>query len=146
MGNAEHVDRLNKRFFMRTEIEGEVHPDRLISDLRQVLPKGAFVQVKTEGKKKALILATKEAHCIGDLMLRCWDNGLNMDIQAVISNHNTLKDLVDRFDLPYYFISHDGLVASRLIKNNRAVSANKNTIFCDQLYSFCKCNLFNILS
>lgn len=108
IANWEYVDRIHSKFFMRTEVEGEVEKEKLVSDLQQVLPAGSFVRVFSVEPKKILLMATKEAHCLGDLLVRCWHGGLDAKVQAVISNHQVLQDLVDRFDVPYHYISHEG--------------------------------------
>jgi formyltetrahydrofolate deformylase len=109
IANWEYVDRLNNRFFMRTEVEGDVNKDKLIADLTKVLPEHSRVRVSSKERKKIVIMATREAHCLGDLLVRCWDGGIDADVEAVISNHCVLKDLVDRFDVPYYFLAHEGI-------------------------------------
>lgn len=35
--------------------------------------------------------------------------GLNVEIAAVIGNHDTLQTLVERFDIPFHYISHQNL-------------------------------------
>ncbi len=109
VANWEFVDRHHELFFMRTEVEGDINKNKLIADLNHLLPQGATVRVSSQERKKVIILATKEAHCIGDLLVRCWHGGLDADVEAVISNHNILKDLVDRFDIPFYFLAHEGI-------------------------------------
>lgn len=109
VGNWEFVDRINRLFFMRTEVEGFINKDKLMVELHHQLPSGCRVRISSRERKKVIIMATKEAHCIGDLLVRCWHGGLDADVQAVISNHSVLKDLVDRFDIPYYFLAHEGI-------------------------------------
>lgn len=109
VANGEYVDRQHNLFFMRTEIEGQVRQDKLQSELEAVLPVGAHVRISSQTPKKIVLLATKEAHCLGDLLVRCWHGGLNAHVQAVVSNHDVLKDLVNRFDIPYHFIPHEGM-------------------------------------
>jgi formyltetrahydrofolate deformylase len=60
-------------------------------------------------KKKIVILATKEAHCIGDLLLRAKSDSLNIEIQSVLANHEDLGDLTSKFDIPFHFIDHKNL-------------------------------------
>jgi formyltetrahydrofolate deformylase len=112
LANWEFVDRINRLFFMRTEVEGAINKDKLMRDLAQLLPEGSGVRISSAERKKVILMATKEAHCLGDLLVRCWHGGLDADVQAVISNHSMLKDLVDRFDIPYYFIAHEGIERS----------------------------------
>lgn len=42
-----------------------------------------------------VILVTKEAHCLGDLLMKANYGGLDVDIAAVIGNHDTLRSLVE---------------------------------------------------
>ena len=35
--------------------------------------------------------------------------GLDVEIAAVIGNHDTLQSLVERFDIPFHLVSHEGL-------------------------------------
>lgn len=109
VGNWEYVDRLHNLFFMRAEVEGFIDKEKLVYDLAHILPQGAKIRVSSKERKKVILMATKEAHCLGDLLVRCWHGGLDADVQAVISNHNILKDLVDRFDIPFYFLAHEGI-------------------------------------
>lgn len=52
---------------------------------------------------------TKEAHCLGDLLMKANYGGLDVEIAAVIGNHETLRSLVERFDIPFQLVSHEGL-------------------------------------
>jgi len=109
VNNQEFVDPVSKRFFMRTEIEGEFQPETILKSLEAKLPEGAAVELILPRKKKILLLVTKEAHCLGDLLIRCSHDEMNAEIVAVISNHNSLKDLVDKFNTPFHFASHQDL-------------------------------------
>lgn len=109
VANWEFVDRINGLFFMRTEVEGEFDRNHLIAELTQVVPTGAGVRVSSKERKKVVLMATKEAHCLGDLLVRCWHGGIDADIQAVVANHRDLQDLVDRFDVPFHCVPHEGL-------------------------------------
>lgn len=107
--NDEFVDAATDMFFMRTAFEN-VAPEQWPSieqTLLQALPPGAQVTVEAPQPKRIVICATKEYHCIGDLLLRHHFNDLNAQIVAVISNHDALRDLVTRFDIPYHHVTHD---------------------------------------
>ena len=34
---------------------------------------------------------------------------LDVEIAAVIGNHDNLRELVERFDIPFHCVSHEGL-------------------------------------
>ena len=81
----------------------------LESKLKSTLPNGAKISLKKAGKKSLIILATKENHCLGDLLLRQESGELNAEIKAVIANRVELKSLVKRFSIPFFWVDSDGL-------------------------------------
>ncbi len=109
--NDEFVDSENNKFFMRSVVRGEIERDKLLEDLKQALP-NANIRVIVPKKKNILLMATKESHVLGDILIRHFDGELEANILGVISNYDTLRPLVERFDLPYYHVSHDNLTRS----------------------------------
>lgn len=107
--NSEYVDHRTGRFFMRTELEGIFNDETLLADLDGALPEGSVRELNEAGKQRVVILVTKEAHCLGDLLMKSTYGGLDVEIAAVIGNHDTLRTLVERFDIPFHLISHEGL-------------------------------------
>jgi len=105
--NNEFVDHESGRFYMRTAVEDALDQDRVAGELQAVLPPGASVRFPGREKLRIVVLATKEYHCLGDLLLRHAFGDLNAKILAVISNHADLEGLVRRFDIPYSFIPHE---------------------------------------
>lgn len=47
-------------------------------------------------RARLVILASREGHCLADLLTRCADGNLAADVVEVISNHNDLADTVTR--------------------------------------------------
>lgn len=107
--NNEFVDHRTGRFFMRTELEGIFNDNTLLADLDSALPTGSVRELQSAGRRRVVILVTKEAHCLGDLLMKSAFGGLDMEIAAVIGNHETLRSLVERFDIPFVLVSHEGL-------------------------------------
>jgi len=107
--NAEYVDDEVNKFFMRTVISGQINQDKLITDLKEALPLESHIKLAPKSKKDIVLLVTKESHVLGDLLIRYNSGELNANILAVISNHDSLKDLVEKFDIPFVHISHEGL-------------------------------------
>jgi formyltetrahydrofolate deformylase len=60
-------------------------------------------------RKKVGILVSKNDHCLWELLLRHSAHELDMDIEVVISNHETLRHVAGTFQLPYHVtpITHD---------------------------------------
>jgi formyltetrahydrofolate deformylase len=109
IGNHEFVDAAARRFFMRTEFVGAAPTEPLVAELQRVLPRGAHVRISLPGPRTIVVLATKEPHCLGDLLLRHAEGDLPARIAAVVSNYATLGRLVERFDVPFHHVSHDGV-------------------------------------
>ncbi len=72
-------------------------------------PEGSIRELNPAGRRRVVILVTKEAHCLGDLLMKANYGGLDVDIAAVIGNHDTLRSLVERFGIPFELVSHEGL-------------------------------------
>ncbi len=106
--NNEFVDHRTGRFFMRTELEGIFNDATLLADLDSALPEGSIRELNPAGRRRVVILVTKEAHCLGDLLMKANYGGLDVDIAAVIGNHDTLRSLVERFGIPFELVSHEG--------------------------------------
>lgn len=108
----EFVDHEKERFFMRAVVRSDKEDATLASQLKNTLsaflPSGAEIFFQPRRKQKILILATKESHCVGDLLIRAKSGEINAEILAVIANRIDLKDLVERFDLPFIFVDSDG--------------------------------------
>ncbi|RVT49195.1 formyltetrahydrofolate deformylase [Rheinheimera sediminis] len=104
--NTEYVDPDSGQFFMRTQLEGIFNDKTLMLDLDRALPDGSSRQLVAAGRKKVVILVTKEAHCLGDILMKVYDGSLKLDIAAVVGNHPDLQSLAEKFDIPYHFVSH----------------------------------------
>jgi formyltetrahydrofolate deformylase len=112
VGNQEFVDAASGRFFMRTEFDGLENSDagqQLVSETRSALPAGAEVRLAQSGPKRIVVLASREHHCLGDLLIRHQFGGINARIEAVISNHAVLGDLVRKFEVPFHHVPAEGL-------------------------------------
>lgn len=108
--NDEFVEKEKNRFFMRTEISGEADFDLVEKLLRRDLPKDANLRIiEQDKKKKVLLFATKESHCLGDILIRYHSGEIDAEVLGVVANHDTLRPLVEKFDLPFYLVSADGL-------------------------------------
>ena len=96
-------------FFMRTVFSGAFDTETLTRDLGHVLPDNTKIQLSPRSPKSIVICVTKEAHCLGDLLIRHTYGDLNARIAAVIGNRTRLSELVSRFDIPFHHVSADGI-------------------------------------
>jgi len=109
LSNNEFVDKVNGKFFMRSVVEGDVDSNNLKKSLIDLLPDNSNIDVIKPAKKNIVIMATKEMHALGDILIRHEAGELDANILGVISNYEILESLVTKFDIPYISISHIGL-------------------------------------
>jgi formyltetrahydrofolate deformylase len=109
----EFVDQETNGFFTRSEFVGDPDTENLQKELQSVLPARAAITINKQRTKDIVVLVTKEHHCLGDLLMRHHFNELHASIKAVIGNHEILKDLTTRFDVPFYHVSHEGMAAEK---------------------------------
>ena len=105
--NNEFVDHAQGRFFMRTVLDGEINETEFISALQGVLPSKHHFKLVDAGKKRVVVMVTKEAHCLGDLLMKSYYGGLDVEIAAVVGNYNVLQNLTEKFDIPFHYITHE---------------------------------------
>lgn len=106
--NHEFVDADADQFFMRTEFSGEVEPSAIVQETRHLLPDGGHVRLAPPGRRRVVVFASREHHCLADLLVRHAFHEINADVLAVISNHEVLGSLVGKFGIPFHHISHEG--------------------------------------
>ncbi|SHE61612.1 formyltetrahydrofolate deformylase [Cnuella takakiae] len=109
ISNGEFVERTHNHFFMRTEFSGAVDLVHLEKDLREALPTDVIIRLSAQRNKEIVVLASKEHHCLADLLVRHYYGELGATIKAVISNHPLLEPLVKKFDIPFICLPHDGV-------------------------------------
>ncbi|HIP41862.1 MAG TPA: formyltetrahydrofolate deformylase [Campylobacterales bacterium] len=107
--NREFVDKEKGKFFMRTVVTGDFDSQELNQELQKAVPNNAQIKVITPRVKKIVILATKESHALGDILIRHEAGELDAQIEAVIANHDILEPLVRRFDIPFFHVSAEGM-------------------------------------
>jgi len=108
--NQEFVDATTRNFFFRAEVsaaDGPIAADSLRMALAAVLPNVATIRVARDERRPIVICATREPHCLGELLLLDTVGELPGKIAGVVSNHDTLRTLVERFDVPFEHVPHD---------------------------------------
>ena len=110
--NQEFVDTAARHFFLRAEVMpagGPVPAERLAAELAAVLPAAARVRVTRAERRPIVVCATREPHCLGELLLLDAVGELPGKIVAVAANHDVLRGLVDRFGVPFHHVPHEGV-------------------------------------
>ncbi|WP_156306026.1 formyltetrahydrofolate deformylase [Sphingobacterium endophyticum] len=104
----EFVDEVNNKFFVRVVCAGELYnKDILHQALIARLPANSQVMVNPEGKKRLVVLVTKEHHCLADILVRHFFQTMQAEVVAVIGNYDNLQEFTEKFGLPFHYISHE---------------------------------------
>lgn len=96
-------------FFTRLETEFDGDGARLgslrseLEGLGSALGAEWSVRRRSDPRRVA-ILASKEGHCLADLLWRWRSGDLSMDLAGVISNHEELCDVAERENVPFVFV------------------------------------------
>ncbi|WP_297440878.1 formyltetrahydrofolate deformylase [Sulfurimonas sp.] len=112
LSNSEFVDKESNKFFMRSVVDGEINKADLKNEIEAILPENSSVKIVEPNKKNIIIMATKELHALGDILIRHEAGELEANILAVVSNYDLLESFVSKFDIPYITVSHVGLERS----------------------------------
>ena len=108
--NHEFVDATTRHFFFRAEVtpaDGTTPDAELCGAVLAVLQAGARVRVTRDERRLIVVCATREPHCLGELLLLNAIGELPGRIVGVVSNHDVLRGLVERFGVPFSHVPHD---------------------------------------
>ena len=109
----QYTDHENMHFFMRVEWSLEmftIEREKISEYFNTLLGKRFKIRFDlffTDEKPKMGLFVTKLSHCLFDILGR-WQSGeLEVEIPVVVSNHEYLRDVVERFDIPFVHIPID---------------------------------------
>lgn len=100
----EHVDKDENLFFMRLEVDKQAGGSQFGEKLGDILPDGSVIKVNPNPEKKAIVMVTKEYHCLADILVRNHFKTLGASVQCVIGNYTNLEDICRRFDIPFHHV------------------------------------------
>lgn len=106
----QHVDKDLDHFFMRIEwdLEGFLIPAAKISEYFATLIGTTYNmqwQLKfTERKPRMALFVSKASHCLYDILQRHGTGEFACEIPAIVSNHEQLRYIADRFDIPFHLL------------------------------------------
>jgi formyltetrahydrofolate deformylase len=105
----QHVDREEGIFFQRVEFEysdGVLTRDEIAPAFDEVANRfDMSVSLRfTDERPRVALLASKQAHCLADLLGRWRGQELNAEIAAVISNHDDHAALAEFSGVPFHYL------------------------------------------
>ena len=104
--NQQFTDTTTNTFVMRTRFETSQSLAAAQTSLSEGLGKfSPSLHIRpTAQKPRALVLVTKESHCLRDLMYLLELGELPIEIPLVISNREDLKSLVESHNIPFLYL------------------------------------------
>lgn len=109
---SHHSDEQSGWFFMRHEIRAESLPFDLEGFKQAFAPiakEFSMMWQVTDSavKKRVVLMASRESHCLADLLHRWHGKELDCDIPCVIANHDDLRSMVEWHGIPFFHVPVD---------------------------------------
>lgn len=111
--SAQFGDASTGQFFLRIEFSLEKNVQNA-EEIRQkfatqVAEKFAMAwEISDKSRKsRVLIMVSKFGHCLNDLLYRYKTGQLNIEIPAIISNHNDFAEVAKWHDIPFFYLPVD---------------------------------------
>mgnify|MGYP001024357352 CR=1 FL=1 len=93
----------SNKFFMRLQIESDIERtefERIISETAKQYQ--MQWQLDVVGRPmKTLVLASKAAHCVNDMLFRQLSGQIPIEVSAVMANHDDLQSLAEFYKTPF---------------------------------------------
>ena len=128
---SQYTDTASKWFFARLAFTGgriEIAPETFRAEAEKLaIEMSADWTLRPANRPvRTVILVSKEDHCLADLLWRWRSRELNIEIPAVISNHDTARSLVEREGIAFEkidFATDKPAVFSKLSSRLRELGA-----------------------
>lgn len=93
-------------FFMRVTVLTRVPRSELEADLAELA--GTYSMRwsldAVDRPVRTLLMVSKEAHCLSDLLFRATSQGLPIDVVGVVGNHEVLRSVAEFYGVPFHHI------------------------------------------
>jgi formyltetrahydrofolate deformylase len=109
---SHHSDHQSGWFFMRHEIRADSLPFDLAGFRQAFGPIAREFSMEwrisdSAEKRRVVLMASRESHCLADLLHRWRSDELDCEIPCVISNHNDLRSMVEWHGIPFHHVPVD---------------------------------------
>lgn len=108
VGIEQHVDRQWNHFFMRVEWQlkdFEIPQDKIGVEFDRIIGQKFGMKWQLEFKNvvpRMALFVTKMTHCLYDILQRYESGEWNVEIPLIISNHERLRSIAERSQIPYH--------------------------------------------
>ncbi|WP_299579765.1 formyltetrahydrofolate deformylase [uncultured Sunxiuqinia sp.] len=106
----QHVDRVEKIFYMRVEWELNdfaIPADKIAEYFDTLIGSKLEMNWKiyfSEDVPRMAIFVSKMSHCLFDILSRYTAGEWDVEIPVIISNHETMRPVAERFGIDYHYI------------------------------------------
>lgn len=105
----QHADLEQGWFFLRNEIKADSLPFGLATLQEAFAPIAQDLNMRwqihdSRIRRKVVLMASKDSHCLADLLHRWQAGELDCDIPCVIANHDHLRAMVEWYGIPYHYV------------------------------------------
>lgn len=99
-------DPSNSRFFMRVQFQASASREELHSVLEPLVAEFSMDWgLDVVGRPlRTIIMVSKAAHCLNDLLFRQRSQNLPIEVVAVVGNHRDLEHLAEFYGIPFHHI------------------------------------------
>lgn len=107
---TQYDDQETRRFFMRCVFEisaGERRIESIMDSRFQSLAREFSMnwQVRSgDSPQRVLLMVSRLDHCLRDLLYRWEQKELSMDVVGIVSNHEALRPIAERANIPYHHL------------------------------------------
>ncbi|MET0931576.1 MAG: formyltetrahydrofolate deformylase [Aeromicrobium sp.] len=108
LDSQQFTDTTDGEFFLRVHFDVEEPQETATLDdaFAPVAAEHAMTHrlVVADQPLRALVLVSREGHCLNDLLYRQSTGALNLEIPAIVSNHRDLERLAGSYDVPFVHV------------------------------------------
>jgi len=107
IANKQFTDHATNTFVMRTVFEDDLDdPRQVVDHLESRVQEfnGELRVRRVDDRPRIMILVSRYDHCLLDLLMRHHSGELEADIPIVVSNHEDLRDIVEREGIEFHHI------------------------------------------
>lgn len=106
---SHHTDLQTGQFFMRHEISADDLAMSLQEFQQSFLPIANKFDMNwtlsdSHNKQRVALLASKESHCLIDILHRWHSHELYCDVPCIIANHPQMQEFADWYNVPFHWI------------------------------------------
>ena len=106
--SKQFTDQENNNFFIRQSFTLPLDVEiKSLDSALVILSKelnGNFTLSDIKKSLNTVILVSKFDHCLNDLLFRVRNNALNVNVKAIVSNHENSREIAKFANIPFYFL------------------------------------------